>query len=329
MEYSDTLHDAQVIIPHANWRGSYDRGTTQGSCFVYGANGQAVIPPPDSTPSGGDRIRPVGGTWGGSAEHCINVDWPAAYTWSARQYRRGYNGPVSWMGSLIYESRDASGLYYRRNRYYDSEAGRFTQEDPIGLAGGVNAYGFASGDPVSYSDPYGLCKKPKAQKDGEIGICIESFIAAKLAGAGNGRGPNGNGGGFKTSIRFTMNPRTGRLTSRPEYGIGKTMGLIPGTGALGIGVPQSDGNGGWTVAVGGSARQVEILILGNINFNINLHVSANGRVTTAGGTHDGYPSYEVWAYPAGGGANLVYYYREGQIGQLYGRGDVTVPDRRP
>jgi uncharacterized protein RhaS with RHS repeats len=45
---------------------------------------------------------------------------------------------------------------YRRNRFYDPKSGRFTQEDPIGLAGGVNAYGFAAGDPVSYADPYGL-----------------------------------------------------------------------------------------------------------------------------------------------------------------------------
>jgi hypothetical protein len=29
--------------------------------------------------------------------------------------------------------------------------------DPIGLAGGLNAYGFAGGDPVTYSDPFGLC----------------------------------------------------------------------------------------------------------------------------------------------------------------------------
>lgn len=29
--------------------------------------------------------------------------------------------------------------------------------DPIGLAGGLNAYGFANGDPVNYSDPFGLC----------------------------------------------------------------------------------------------------------------------------------------------------------------------------
>ena len=37
-------------------------------------------------------------------------------------------------------------------------AGQFTQEDPIGLAGGLNLYGFAGGDPVNFSDPFGLCK---------------------------------------------------------------------------------------------------------------------------------------------------------------------------
>ncbi|MFL5384683.1 MAG: hypothetical protein ACJ8GN_19335, partial [Longimicrobiaceae bacterium] len=121
MEYSDELKGPQVIVPHADWRGTYDRGTTVvGGCLVYTTNGQFIAPPPDSTPNNGDGTRIVGGQYDGSAEHCVSVDWPAAYTWSARQYRRGYDGPISWMGSLIYESRDASGLYYRRNRYYDS-----------------------------------------------------------------------------------------------------------------------------------------------------------------------------------------------------------------
>lgn len=40
---------------------------------------------------------------------------------------------------------------------YDPTAGRFTQEDPIGLADGMNLYGSAGGDPVNSSDPMGLC----------------------------------------------------------------------------------------------------------------------------------------------------------------------------
>lgn len=51
---------------------------------------------------------------------------------------------------------DGSQLQYLRNRYYDPNTGRFTQEDPIGLAGGLNLYGFANGDPVNFSDPFRL-----------------------------------------------------------------------------------------------------------------------------------------------------------------------------
>jgi uncharacterized protein RhaS with RHS repeats len=39
-------------------------------------------------------------------------------------------------------------------------SGCFTQEDPIGLAGGLNLYGYAGGDPVNFSDPFGLSAEP-------------------------------------------------------------------------------------------------------------------------------------------------------------------------
>ena len=70
---------------------------------------------------------------------------------------------VTWAGSLVEHGAGASGLLYRRNRYYDPASGRFTQQDPIGLGGGLNVYGFAGGDPVNYSDPFGLSCEPKPE----------------------------------------------------------------------------------------------------------------------------------------------------------------------
>lgn len=55
------------------------------------------------------------------------------------------------------ETAEAPGLSFYRNRYYDQTTGRWTQEDPIGIAGGVNLYGFVGNNPVAYTDPFGLC----------------------------------------------------------------------------------------------------------------------------------------------------------------------------
>ena len=81
--------------------------------------------------------------------------WTQVFAPTGKQIDPLFKG---WTGSLLQDKREPNGLLYRRNRYLDPGSGRFTQPDPIGLAGGLNAYGYAAGDPVNFRDPFGLCR---------------------------------------------------------------------------------------------------------------------------------------------------------------------------
>ena len=83
------------------------------------------------------------------------------------------------------------GFTYLRNRWYDPQSGRFLTQDPIGLAGGVNLYAYAGNNPVSFSDPFGLCpqlwraecwSKSSSWTMGDY-VVGGSYLAAGLSGA--------------------------------------------------------------------------------------------------------------------------------------------------
>ena len=58
----------------------------------------------------------------------------------------GYNAQS---GYLL--DRD-TGLYLCEHRYYDAATGRWITRDPIGYEGGINLYGYTSGNPMGRSD---------------------------------------------------------------------------------------------------------------------------------------------------------------------------------
>ena len=51
-----------------------------------------------------------------------------------------------------------TALHYNTFRYYDTENGRFTTQDPIGLLGGTNLYRYAP-NPCAWIDPWGWAYK--------------------------------------------------------------------------------------------------------------------------------------------------------------------------
>ena len=53
------------------------------------------------------------------------------------------------------------GLSQNWWRSYDARMGRYTQNDPIGLGGGMNRFGYVEGDGINYSDSMGLQAKAK------------------------------------------------------------------------------------------------------------------------------------------------------------------------
>jgi len=74
--------------------------------------------------------------------------------WGNNSVGGNFDSHLLWKG--LYWNDSTTGLYYVRNRWYDSEAGRFVSEDPAGFAGGANLYAFAGNDPVNGKDPSGL-----------------------------------------------------------------------------------------------------------------------------------------------------------------------------
>jgi RHS repeat-associated protein len=156
--------DARVI--HYNWR-----GLAEASSFTDGSAADCEL-------------------GGGS---CTRIAWNAGEGVYFKRALDPYAGMTpTWIGSLPANGKGDAGLLYRRNRFFDPASGRFTQEDPIGVGGGLNLYGFAAGDPINFSDAFGLCPRHLSMFNSFLCHSIEAtgtgagFLLGFVTGAGTG-----------------------------------------------------------------------------------------------------------------------------------------------
>src|SRR5262249_1993126 len=117
-----------------------------------------------------DRI----GTPQAATDSSQNIVWMASY---------GPFGEMSTIPSGIVQDLRMpgqefdveTGLYQNGFRDYAPGWGRYLESDPIGLAGGLKTYGYARANPITLTDPLGLCRLAELgiPDDGVVGLLNE------------------------------------------------------------------------------------------------------------------------------------------------------------
>ena len=226
--------DARVI--HYNWR-----GLAEASSFTDGSPADCEL---------------------GQGGFCTRIAWNAGEGVYFKRSTDPYAGmtPV-WIGSLPANGKGDAGLLYRRNRFFDPASGRFTQQDPIGIGGGLNLYGFAGGDPVTFTDPFGLCPPIETCKlvSGTFGLGWKGVGFQVNAAVVSGKAHMFGGGGSVTHTVFADHSETSGKASLDiatfegaAFGVAGVKAKVGCSGETGTGVDCEAEAGGKVGSLEGS-----------------------------------------------------------------------------
>ncbi len=156
-----------------------------------------------------------------------------------------------------------TGLDYFGARYYSSVQGRFTSADkPFKDQFQANpqswdSYSYVRNSPCNNMDVKGRCSSPSGLKPGQVGICVEAFIATKKAakhgqtGYGDGRTFSGDDASLSARVRVDIianrtpgNSKSFDITQHSTPGV-----TVADNPAAGFGIPGLP-NGPTLVALG-------------------------------------------------------------------------------
>lgn len=90
-----------------------------------------------------------------------NTQWLRGFEPFGNDYNAGQQAgvhlrfPGQWQDETWSESGLTDSLYYNVHRWYDTETGRYTRPDPIGVRGGINLFVYAQGNTLLFIDPLG------------------------------------------------------------------------------------------------------------------------------------------------------------------------------
>jgi RHS repeat-associated protein len=250
-----------------------------------------------------------------------------------RTAAQGYAGDNVRQKFTSKERDTETGLDYFLARYYSSTQGRFTSPDEFQggprelfvLGSGhsekqalpyaevtqpqsLNKYTYVYNNPCRYVDPDGHCGTPSGLKPGQVGICVASYISGKTVpkslwlGAGDGRGPNGQGGTSRIEVRVAVDVKEVKVTKTDETmgtsGILHKEAGFKGTGGVQVSSPNTDEKGNVYFQINQHATSTSPAALwGSIDNHLNMVVTTDGRVgVTPSSTAKDYPSLEVFKY---------------------------------
>jgi len=167
----------------------------------------------------------------------VNSAWGKLLRESETQVS-GYSQNLRMQGQ--YQDRE-TGLHYNLFRYYDPDCGRFTQQDPIGLAGGINLYQYAP-NALGWVDPWGLTPEDliryrphdslSAQNGARSSAISRAWVQEKALLQDGGAGTRNWTAQERDLILKTPNKSLTSVMSRAGY-TGHHINSVEGNGTLG------------------------------------------------------------------------------------------------